>query len=37
MLMSKGKYEIFEAVNPFLEVVLKGLRGFVDGDYYSTG
>ena len=36
-VMSKGKYEIFEAVNPFLEVVLKGLRGFVDGRHYSTG
>ena len=35
--MPKGKYEIFEALNPFLEVVLKGLRGFVDGDYHSTG
>ena len=32
--MPKGEYEIFEALNPFFEVVMEGLRGLVDGDYY---
>ena len=32
--MPKGEYEIFEALNPFFEVVMKGLRGLVDGDHY---
>ena len=30
----KSEYEIFEALNPFFEVVMEGLRGLVDGDYY---
>src|SRR2546422_3853715 len=34
MVMPKGEYEIFEALNPFFEVVMEGLRGLVDGDYY---
>ena len=32
--MPKGEHEIFEALNPFFEVVMEGLRGLVDGDYY---
>jgi ketosteroid isomerase-like protein len=32
--MTKAKYEAFEALNPFFDVVLKGLRGLVDGDNY---
>ena len=32
--MRKGEYEIFEALNPFFEVVMEGLRGLVDGDHY---
>src|SRR5882757_10945935 len=34
MVVPKGEYEIFEALNPFFEVVMEGLRGLVDGDYY---
>jgi hypothetical protein len=34
MVMPKGEYEIFEALNPFFEVVMEGLRGLLDGDYY---
>jgi ketosteroid isomerase-like protein len=34
MVMPKSEYEIFEALNPFFEVVMEGLRGLVDGDYY---
>src|SRR6202163_1574179 len=34
MVMPKDEYEIFEALNPFFEVVMAGLRGLVDGDYY---
>ena len=32
--MLKGEYEIFEALNPFFEVVMEGLRGLVDGEHY---
>ena len=32
--MPKSEYEIFEALNPFFEVVMEGLRGLVDGDHY---
>ena len=32
--MSKAEYEVFEALNPFFEVVMEGLRGLVDGDHY---
>ena len=32
--MTKAQYEVFEALNPFFEVVLEGLRGLVDGDHY---
>ena len=32
--MTKDEYAVFEALNPFFKVVLKGLRGLVDGKYY---
>jgi ketosteroid isomerase-like protein len=32
--MPNAQYEIFEALNPFFEVILKGLSGLVDGDHY---
>ena len=32
--MPKAEYEVFEALNPFFEVVMEGLRGRVDGDHY---
>jgi len=32
--MKEAKYEDFEALNPFFEVVMEGLRGLVDGDHY---
>ena len=32
--MKKAQYEVFEALDPFFEVVMKGLRGLVDGDHY---
>jgi ketosteroid isomerase-like protein len=32
--MPKAEYEIFEALNPFFNVVMEGLRGLVDGDHY---
>ena len=32
--MPKGECEVFEALNPFFEVVMEGLRGLVDGDHY---
>jgi len=32
--MPDAQYEVFEALNPFFEVILKGLSGLVDGDHY---
>jgi uncharacterized protein len=32
--MAKPDYSAFEALNPFFKVVLKGLRGLVDGKHY---
>jgi ketosteroid isomerase-like protein len=32
--MTKSQYEVFEALNPFFDIVMKGLRGLVDGDHY---
>jgi len=32
--MEKGDYAIFEALNPFFEVILKGLSDLVDGKHY---
>jgi ketosteroid isomerase-like protein len=33
-MKKKGEYEVFEALNPFFQIVLKGLSGLVDGDHY---
>jgi ketosteroid isomerase-like protein len=32
--MPRDKYPQHEALNPFFEVVMKGLKGLVDGDHY---
>ena len=32
--MPKADYKIFEALNPFFKVVMKGLKGLVDGKHY---
>ena len=32
--MTTDKYAIFEALDPFFEVVLRGLRELVDGEHY---
>jgi|SRR5580704_1780950 ketosteroid isomerase-like protein len=32
--MREPQYEAFEALNPFFEIVLKGLSGLVDGKHY---
>jgi ketosteroid isomerase-like protein len=32
--MNKAQYAVFEALNPFFEVVLRGLSGLVDGEHY---
>ena len=32
--MTKAQYELFEALNPFFKVVMKGLRGLVDGKHF---
>jgi hypothetical protein len=32
--MTKAQNEVFEALDPFFEVVLKGLQGLVDGKHY---
>ena len=32
--MEKGEYAVFEALNPFFEVILTGLTGLVDGKHY---
>ena len=32
--MPKPAHKGFEALNPFFEVVMEGLRGLVDGDHY---
>jgi uncharacterized protein len=34
MTMATPGYEAFEALDPFFEIVMKGLRGLVDGDHY---
>jgi len=31
--MTKAEYAVFEALNPFFEVVLRGLSGLVDGEH----
>jgi hypothetical protein len=32
--MSEAKYAAYEALGPFFEIIMKGLRGVVDGDHY---
>jgi uncharacterized protein len=32
--MANSKYPSHEALNPFFEVVMKGLSGLVDGEHY---
>ncbi len=32
--MPKSQYKAFEALDPFFDVVLKGLSGLVDGSHY---
>jgi hypothetical protein len=32
--MPETKYAIFEALNPFFEIIQKGLTGLVDGEHY---
>jgi ketosteroid isomerase-like protein len=32
--MTRSQYEVFEALNPFFEVAMEGLRGLIDGDHY---
>ena len=32
--MTKTPYKDFEALDPFFDVVMKGLRGLVDGDHF---
>ncbi len=32
--MPKTGYEAFEALDPFFEIVMEGLRGLVDGNHY---
>jgi ketosteroid isomerase-like protein len=34
LLMPKTEHAVFEALNPFFEVVQKGLSGLVDGEHY---
>jgi hypothetical protein len=33
-MMPNPDYEVFKALDPFFEVVQKGLSGFVDGEHY---
>ena len=30
--MKKARYAVFEALNPFFEIVLRGLSGLADGE-----
>ena len=32
--MEKARYPVFEALNPFFEIVLRGLSGLVNGEHY---
>lgn len=32
--MTKARYELFDALDPFFDVVMEGLRGLVDGDHF---
>ena len=33
-MKKKAEYEVFEALNPFFEVVLRGLKGLVEGERF---
>jgi uncharacterized protein len=32
--MTKSQYEVFEVLNSFFEIIMKGLRGLVDGNHF---
>jgi ketosteroid isomerase-like protein len=32
--MKRGEYAVFDALNPFFEVILRGLSELVDGEHY---
>ena len=32
--MAKAQYKVFEALDPFFEVILRGLSGLVEGEHY---
>ena len=32
--MKEAGYEVFEALNPFFEIILTGLNGLVDGEHF---
>ena len=32
--MDKSKYDMFKALDPFFNIVMKGLDGLVDGDHF---
>lgn len=32
--MTQAQYEVFEALNPFFDVVMEGLHGLVDGKHF---
>jgi len=32
--MTTSQYKVFEALDPFFDIVMQGLRGLVDGDHY---
>ncbi len=32
--MKKDRYAVFEALDPFFEIVMRGLGGLVDGEHY---
>ena len=34
LLVKKAEYGVFEALNPFFEIVLRGLSRLVDGEHY---
>ena len=32
--MTTSQYKVFEALDPFFDIVMQGLRGLVDGEHY---
>ena len=34
VFIKKNRYAVFEALNPFFEIALRGLSGLVDGEHY---